>query len=208
MPTARETLIKANNSAEKAEKSIDKTISKSDEKVQRAIAVMESQATALVRSMLVSNYGSSGVKTKTGKLKDALNNAIVKILIRGRNPRLVIMMPKNISAYDKKDGGGNFYEAAAAVNYGALRASKEKNVKRRRAMKTKLQRSSVGKTAVTQGHIITTVAETQEGSKVAAGGTSATKGFHFWELSAEQQVQVRDLVMRIFTDMVLKRIAE
>jgi len=202
---ATQELTKANETASKAESSIDRTVNRMSEKVKRAEREMNRAATSMVRQMLLANYAKSGVKTRTGKLKSALSQAQAKVILGGRKPRIIVTLPSGIANYDAKDGGGDFYRAAAAVNYGSVRNSGEKKSKRRKKIKNKVLKGAQRKNpkdVVVEGRILGTAKTTKAGSVDAGGGTVVTKPHDFWELNSSQQSQVRDAVMKIFNRVV------
>jgi len=87
-----------------------------------------------VRRMLESNLKSSGVGSKTkgrqstGRLASAVKNSSIQLRFgKGKakhTPRIAIFMPKNIGDYagGKGGGAGNFYKAAASLNFGSVYA--------------------------------------------------------------------------------------
>lgn len=205
---ATQELSKANETAAKAEKSIDNTVSNMRQKVKRAEKEMNRTATSMARTMLLSNYAKSGVKTRTGKLKSALSQAEAKVILGGKNPRLTVTLPSGIGNYDAKHGGGDFYKAAASVNYGSVRNSGEKNTKRRKNIKKKVLKAADKKNpkdVVVEGRVLGAAKKTEAGSIDAGGGTVVTKPHNFWELNASQQIQIRNAVMQIFNQIVFAK---
>lgn len=79
--------------------------------------VAAEKVASAVRSIILSNYSSSGIKSKTGKLRSALG-AIKVTFNRGG---LVISMPKGLQEYK---GGSNPYAVWASLNYGSVRTKK------------------------------------------------------------------------------------
>jgi len=71
-----------------------------------------------IRGYLLANYRASGVKTNTGKLQAALGQVGARFTGRHGRPAITIYMPPSVGPYKH----GAFYAAAAAVNYGAVRA--------------------------------------------------------------------------------------
>lgn len=195
----RATIDDANSSAQKASNSIDRVVDNMDYKVSRANQIMNAQVTKLVRKMLLQNYNSSGVKTRTGKLVGALSQVEAIVQLKGNSPKVTIYMPAGISNYEN---GGNFYKASAAVNYGSVRGSTEGSAKRKRKIKNKLLKNASKKnpsdTVITQGHILSGGTKTKSGSLKFSGGVTVTKPHNFWELSASQQSEVQDLILEIF----------
>lgn len=196
----------ANQSANKAEREINTTISKTDARVQKAMQEITRRITPMVRGFLVQNYNKSGVKTRTGKLLKALQRTEVKINIFGRKPKLTIHMPAGV---DKYKDGSDFYEASAAVNYGAIRNVAEGNKKRRKNLKKKAQkkinRKKSGGDVIGQGHILKDANKTKGGSLKFEGGVVVTKGFNFFELTSSQQSQINDEIIRIFNRVVFEK---
>lgn len=87
------------------------------------------------RGMLVDNLRESGVGTltpsdqytSTGKMQEAVSNAIISVRMRGRVPVIVASMPTGISPYANKGGTkSNFYKVAASQSFGAVRTKRER----------------------------------------------------------------------------------
>ena len=197
------TLQQANDTANKAMSSVDKTIDNMDAKVDRANAIMNTQVTTLVRTMLLTNYNRAGIKTNTGKLRGALGQVEAIVILKGKKPKISIHMPSGIGGYDN---GGNFYEASAAVNYGAVHGSTEGNSKRKKNIKKKVQKNASKKkpqdTIIAEGHVLSAGKQTKAGSTEFAGGVKVTKAFGFWTLSSAQQKELQNLVLEIFNQEV------
>ena len=206
--SAARKMDEANKVAEKASENIDKTLNTFQQKVRRANEKMNMECTKAARKMIMKNFSSSGIKSQTGKLKTAIDNINCVVTLLARKPKITIHMPDNISDYSKKEGGGNFYKVANALNAGALRGEKEeKNKKRRKSIKKKMQKfaeKKKGKNSfVTQGQIFSGGTKTKSGS-ASFGGVSATKAYKFWDLTESQKRQLRDLAVQIFQDEVFK----
>ena len=76
----------------------------------------------LVQESLAENLNSSGIKTRTGKLAQAVSNATVSARKTAKGVSIIIAMPASVGKYSGKNAG--FYKAAAALNYGAVRVPK------------------------------------------------------------------------------------
>lgn len=127
-------------SADQAARALDrldlatKNLSRVEEVMQRASDLPEGIVTGIIRhaartlkplvvAAIQRNYARSGIKNRTGKLARALKSIRVDGLIgRGGLPVLRVAMPSGVAPY--RDGGkeSDFYEVAASLNYGAVRA--------------------------------------------------------------------------------------
>lgn len=136
-----------------------------------------------VRQMLLQNLRRSGIQSRTGKLQNAIANVEVSVNL-GRKPKIVIRMPKGISDYAKEDGGGNFYQAAASLNYGAVHGAKGANKREKRKDKKLAQKKERDRTSL---------------------GYRVTKAWDFWELTVSQKRELADIAGDIFTSVVLDR---
>ena len=206
--SAARKIEEANKVAEKAATNIDKTVDTFQQRVKRANEIMNQECSKIARKMVLKNYSASGIKTKSGKLIKAINEIKCVVTLLSRKPKITIHMPDNVADYSKKEGGGNFYKVANALNAGALRGEKEeKNKKRRKSIKKKMQKfaeKKKGKNSfVTQGQIFAGGTKTKSGS-ASFGGVSATKAYKFWDLTESQKRQLRDLAVQIFQDEVFK----
>ena len=199
-------LSDANRTAERATESIDKVVDGMDARVDRANQIMNAEVTKLVRTMLLTNYNRSGIKTNTGKLRGALGQVTAVVILKGNKPKVSIHMPDGIGNYEN---GGNFYKASAAVNYGAVHGSKEANSKRKRKIKRKVQRNAKKKnpknTIIAEGHILSAGKQTKAGSTEFSGGTTVTKAFDFWTLTAAQNQEIKSLIFEIFNKEVFEK---
>lgn len=74
----------------------------------------------MIRSMVRGNLSRAGIKSRTGKLLRAVN--AIQVGINLAKGALVYFYPAGISDYKSKGGNrSSFYEAAASLNYGAVR---------------------------------------------------------------------------------------
>ena len=110
---------------------IDDTISKVNMRINRAQKTINSELTKMARKFFLNNYARSGLKTRTGKLRNALASVNV-IVTLSDDPRIQILMPPGVSSYD---GGSDFYKVASALNYGAVHGNvsdnKKSNIKKK-----------------------------------------------------------------------------
>jgi len=204
--TAADKMEEANKVADKASENIDKTLNTFQQKVRRANEKMNMECTKAARKMIMKNFSSSGIKSQTGKLKTAIDNINCVVTLLARKPKITIHMPDNVSDYSKKEGGGNFYKVANALNAGAIRGSSEKNKKRRKAIKKKVQKNAAKKNpkggVVAQGYVLEGGKTTKSGSTTFAGGTSVTKAFPFWNLTSTQQAELQGVAVSVFNKVV------
>lgn len=187
---------------EEAENNIDQLITGIDQRVKSAESKINSELTKLARKFLLNNYTRSGLKTRTGKLKNALASSNVVVSL-GKNPNIKIIMPSGLSNYED---GSNVYEVASSLNYGAVHNINERNKKRKRSIKKAVQRNSKKKkmsdTVVAQGHILTGAKKTKKGSTKFGGGSYVTKAYNFWELSSSQMEELKSRALEIFNEEV------
>lgn len=196
----------ANDANEKASSGLEKTLSE----IQRQASLAESKIIEyirpLIRGFVLANYNKSGIKTQSGKLKNAIENLDVKLILFGKKPRISIFLPASIPDYKENEGGGNFYKAASAVNYGAVRNNNEKNKRRRKALKNQTQKNSKKEnwngSIVTSGQALTGGKKNESGTVEYSDGTTVTKAYNFWELTSSQKDAVRAAIMRIFNQEV------
>ena len=110
-------------------KTIDKSVDMTEGEISRfsmlAVKSIESEA----REMLSKNLRDSGVGTitpadkyeSTGKLADAVSNAIISVRMKGGSPVIVASMPTGIGSYSNKGGTkSSFYMVAASQSFGAV----------------------------------------------------------------------------------------
>lgn len=155
----------------------------------KAIDTITEDVTKAVRKMLMSNLSSSGVKSRTGKLYNAVRNAVVYISFGGKSPKVVIRMPKSMSDYSKADGGGSFYRAANSIDAGSVHGTPNANKRERKNnKKNTLKRVDPGKGNSASG---------------ARGGT-VRKGFDFWKLRPDQVSRIQKIVGDTFAKVVLE----
>jgi len=199
----------ANNTASKAAQNIDRTVDNFRTKVKRANEIVNKECTKLARKMIQKNYASSGLKTKSGKLAKAIQEIECIVTMLSKKPKIIIHMPDSVGDYPKKNGGGNFYAVANALNSGSLRGGKEKNKKRRKSIKKKIQKNSEKKNPksnlIIQGHVLSGGKQTAAGSTSFSGGTSVTKAYNYWTLTSSQHEQLRNLVVTIFQREVFEK---
>ena len=179
------TLQRANRSAVGATSAIDKVLDRLDGGIGRAEREIEQQVQRKVRQMLATNYNRSGVETRTGKLLNSLRNVTVTVVLSDK-PKLYIKMPAGMGAYKS---GGNFYKAAAAVNYGAVRKAEGRNAREKKREKKKAAKKAE-KTGADIGAV--------------GGGLGITKGFHFWELTSSQKAEIENIVGNVFAEVVYR----
>lgn len=177
-------LREANREADSAASAIDKLLDRIDKGNRVATKDIQGRLESRVRGMLVSNYAKSGVATRTGTLLRALQQAQVKVSL-GKNPRVVISLP---AGYENAYGeGSNFYKAAAAVNYGAVRGAKNANKKEKRKAKKNAYKKADKIDKVSRelygDWISDTKARTTE-------GYSVTRPKEFWTLTTAQKQEI------------------
>lgn len=204
-------LKKANGSASRLGDLIDSTLRRIDGGVRDAKSEIQTTVTRRVRHMLLENFSRSGVKSRSGKLENALANATVRVNLGGRHPKIVISMPAGVSGYSKKKGGGNFYHASASVNYGAVRGQKGSNKKQRKADKRSAYKAAKKKTkdlfridSELYGKTIAdrSKKDSDRRSVSTIGGGTATRPFSFWELTDAQKKELSDMVSAILSKVV------
>jgi len=149
--------------------------------------------TATARKFIRSNFAKSGIESKSGKLAEEINNVVAVMQLRDLGkPAIFIRFRKGIGEYDKKSGGGNFYQAAAAVEYGAVRGAKnaKRQEKRRLKKKAMKQKEKTGQAKLEDGVFIKKGRESKsKGQKVSFFGSTitATDPHPFFKLNGSQQ---------------------
>jgi hypothetical protein len=156
-------------------------------------------------SMLVQNYNSSGVKTRTGTLLSNIKKANISIKIKGAAPELQIKMPQEGSL--KKYKGKNAdetYKAINAVDAGSVRTGMHMGQKANKKIKKKYQKGKAG-VDVIAGMIvdmgddgsITSTDTKQNKSKI-----SVTKAYDFFKLTKSQIQRVETDLREIIDSML------
>ena len=206
MSDSERELNEATQLSEEADKAFESLLRNLDRLQKELKSKCEAFILPRVKGMLRQNLKTSGVKSKTGKLERALNNVTVNVIMGGKKPRIKIWMPGGISDYPKEDGGGVFYRAAASVNYGAVKSTKEDIRKKdKKALKKRVQKAKEGGTAIGGGFILEGGQKTEAGTmQFKQAGISVTKAFNFWELSASQKREIQSLVVSFFKDELEK----
>jgi len=180
-------LSDANRTADNADGFIDGMLRKLDGGVRNAQEAIKDAVTRRVRDMLVANLAKSGVHRRSGKLEQSVALASVKVNL-GRNAKIVISMKDDVDDYSSKEGGGSFYKAAAAVNYGAVHGAKN-------ARKRDKRREKISARKAAKKHGI-------EGTVSTMSGGRATKAFDFWQLNTTQKTELAEMVGKIFINVV------
>lgn len=149
---------------------IDQRMSRLDSFSTAQIFSMAREATAVIRPMVIDallDQFAATVKSRTGKMAQALRNVTVSFFRADGKNGLRISLPREVSDYRSKGNGkgGDFYQAFGAINYGSV---KRKGGGKKSAAQVRSDRN-LKKYATEK---ITTV-----------GGTRIQKGVHFFELS-------------------------
>lgn len=196
------TLAQASKSTSGALSAISDTITGVDRKRKLAKQIAEDRIAPLVRRMLLANLNTAGVKTRTGELRKALAAVTVTVSF-GSKPKISIKMPRGREKVygDKSD----FYEASAAVNYGAVRGLNESSNKRKAKLKRKALKAKEGKSAISDGRILSGARETESGGKAFAGGIVVTTPKGYWELTGAQQREIGEVAMSVLVNTVFGR---
>jgi len=173
-------------------------------------------ATRLTRRFLREAYNSSGLGKKSGDLYRAVGKAEVELKVNktGRSG-LRISFP-NV-------GDEKFYTYAGATNYGATHGLKDVGgdsygkvgQRRRKQLKTKLERLRPGGRAVSAGQNLIldahSVKVNKYGSKVAdtnLGRVTVTKAYNYFKLTPSKQKRVIGELFegaRVYLDNVIKK---
>jgi len=170
------------------------------------------------RRMLVANYNSSGVKTRSGDLLKAIKRSFLEVFIDDRGGAFFkASMPPELP--------DSFYIRANAVNYGrvnssdfnrvslrdvrniensgrTVRAVRKVGAKRRRKLKDKIQRGNLKglvKPAKGLSFSATATSKTKAGStvvKTSLGTATVTKAFLYYYLLGSQKARLRRALVR------------
>lgn len=116
-------VARVNNALNKASAFSDKIRERSENgmdpsELQRFAEAAAEDIAPLMRQMLISNYESSEVKTRTGKLLDAVENAAVWVVVRGGRAEL--------RAGLKRGAEKKVYVYGNSLEYGSVRAPSKK----------------------------------------------------------------------------------
>jgi len=188
----------ANRSASEASRAFDRFDQLLDTNQSDAIRIVSDEMSILARRMIVANYNRSGVQSQSGKLRDALYDVTARFAFVRGSAKITISMPAGVGDYSKKDGGGNFYRAAASVNYGAVRDSKNTNKRERKAIKRKAlkQAKKDGKLTEFDSYAARGV---QESSSVSGSmGSVVIQPRGFWQLTGSQKDTLANAALELF----------
>lgn len=178
------------------------SIETSSRTVLRGIAAeVAEMVTPLVRGILAAKYDASGMKSKSGKMIDAINNTMVFVKISGRKPSIVYALPSNIAGYGGKAG---FYQIFTGLSYGSVRGLSGANKKEKRGIKKIALKGKTGIVGQFQYGDGKTKAVSESGA-VSAGSVVVTKPRGFWVMSNSEQATVRAAVLSGFRDLLARR---
>jgi len=201
---------------------IDKATDMSKDEVARYSMMAVKSIEGDARAMLVKNLRDSGVGTitpadkyeSTGKLAEAVANAIISVRMKGGAPVIVASMPTGMPAYQNKGGTkSNFYEVAASQSFGAVITKKERRkvfdastgkikMEKQSVIGAKAKRtvkktafgeaaSSRAVNAVEEGRRFKKFNELKKGGKVAKGARKSIKGFHIGNIASEKAGSIK-----------------
>jgi len=103
----------ANEAAETAVQKIDQINDTINSNIKNILPSISNKLTPIVRQMVLANYDRSGIKSRTGKLRNALSSVQIKITWDGKRPYYTVFIPDGQGKYTS---GSNFYEVANSLN--------------------------------------------------------------------------------------------
>jgi len=158
---------------------------------------IEGELLNTIRQMILDNFQSSNIKSRTGKLESALKGVTARVNWRAKRPKILIEMPRNVTPYKSEGSQSNFYKVFSSLEWGSVRGTggdrKTTAVKKKnRKIKKKLRRASKNGFAVIDGQTFDNVAKGGSGN-VTSGGVVVTKEFKFWRLKPKQKAIIRQM---------------
>lgn len=178
----------------------------------RASARTNRLLTNTARSFVMKNYQQSGVESRSGKLAEELANVVAILQIRDHTrPQLTVRFRKGVGDYAKDNGGGGFYQAAAAVSYGAVRQNQNMNALDKRTAKKKAAKMAVkeGKAAVIDGLVVKVGRESKRRGvqKVRIfQGASVTQPKNFFQLTSSQKSELSAQAMNLYLGFMMQEL--
>jgi len=144
----RQSLASAGEAIDRGVRYVEQYGQLDDADVRDIISEAAKPVERMAKRMILENYKASGIQNRTGTLEKAMRGLRVGVRWKkGKGINIVATLPNGVSDYD--DGGkkSNFYQVAAALNYGSVRSTRGKDgggADLTRTSRTKLKTMALG----------------------------------------------------------------